>query len=423
MTSWTSDATEPSLTTADHSDVDITIEPAPPEVYFAYTPADEGSHAMPMSFVPNHEYLLPPSSTFTRHPRRSFNLPRPTSDGFSRTHSDTTGSRPRLERSYLLEGSAVDDDPFVDTFSYGSTPSSPAHSSYFSPSPTLSEHPSPCQVAQLPCSTFLAHAFTRHASTSSFSNSDTSGPSEFEWDGFALAPDFEDVGGTYERPMSSPTVRTPWGNGQLDVPAMYRERRGSFSGSETSSNAPRSPNPQRDYPSPSVGSDHDVWPNPSPQSSTTNSGHTEYPDNNQFEHLIGQIQLSDSKVAFAFSSGEASTSRLSHQGRQDISDAGRSLPQDILPNGPPGDQQPGFRPVVATLATRRAAKFRRKKDAPFVCRFCSADFTAKHNLKNHLNSHDSVKNFMCDKCFESFGTAHVLRRHVKKCKKRLQEGT
>ncbi|KAJ7755503.1 hypothetical protein B0H16DRAFT_1540649 [Mycena metata] len=188
---------------------------------------------------------------------------------------------------------------------------------------------------------------------------------------------------------------------------MYREWHGSsFSGSETSSNAPRSPNPQWDHPSPSVGSDHGVEAN---RSTTDSSGHPERPDSNdQLHELMRQFQLSN---GFAFS-------RHSSQGRQDISDPDLSLPQDILPHG---EHQPGFRRVVATPATRRAAKFRRKKAASFLCRVCGADFTAKHNLKNHLNSHDSIKDFMCDQCSQRFGTAHVLRRHLKKCKKLLQE--
>ncbi|KAJ7767124.1 hypothetical protein B0H16DRAFT_351354 [Mycena metata] len=210
-------------------------------------------------------------------------------------------------------------------------------------------------------------------------------------------------------------VPTPWDAGLLNVPGpMYREWHGSsFSGSETSSNAPHSPNPQWDHPSPSVGSDHGVEVNLSSQRWTTDSsGRPEHPDNNdQFDEMIRQFQLSD-----AFSPREASTWRHSSQGRHDISVPDLS-PQDILPHD---EHQPGFRRVVATPATRRAAKFRRKKAASFVCMVCGADFTANHNLKNHLNSHRSIKGFRCDQCAQCFGTAHVLRRHLKKCKKRLQ---
>jgi hypothetical protein len=46
-----------------------------------------------------------------------------------------------------------------------------------------------------------------------------------------------------------------------------------------------------------------------------------------------------------------------------------------------------FRPVVATVAGRRASAARRKdKNNPgaFVCDICSADFTAKHNLRSEF---------------------------------------
>ncbi|KAJ7828012.1 hypothetical protein B0H13DRAFT_1521365, partial [Mycena leptocephala] len=74
---------------------------------------------------------------------------------------------------------------------------------------------------------------------------------------------------------------------------------------------------------------------------------------------------------------------------------------------------------VATDATIRAAVARRKdpsKPGAFVCELCKHNFTTKHNYKNHINSHNSVKPFQCTKCQQSFGTQHVLRRHQTKCK-------
>ncbi|KAJ7712538.1 hypothetical protein B0H16DRAFT_562315 [Mycena metata] len=83
-------------------------------------------------------------------------------------------------------------------------------------------------------------------------------------------------------------------------------------------------------------------------------------------------------------------------------------------------QDTPYRHSVATPATVRAAKFRRKKHAVFVCHLCGRDFTAKHNLQNHINSHNSVKKHRCEHCGQSFGTAHVLRRHMKTCKRTRQ---
>ncbi|KAJ7227485.1 hypothetical protein GGX14DRAFT_630139 [Mycena pura] len=74
--------------------------------------------------------------------------------------------------------------------------------------------------------------------------------------------------------------------------------------------------------------------------------------------------------------------------------------------------------AVGSPAGRRAAKNRRKDQTmpgAFICKVCNADFTAKHNLRNHMNSHGSVKEFRCDTCGQSFGTSHVLKRHEGKC--------
>ncbi|KAJ7506510.1 hypothetical protein B0H11DRAFT_1707238 [Mycena galericulata] len=78
------------------------------------------------------------------------------------------------------------------------------------------------------------------------------------------------------------------------------------------------------------------------------------------------------------------------------------------------------RPVrtVGTMAIASAAVARRNDPANpglFVCGLCGRDFTAKHNYKNHLNSHYSVRPFHCEKCGEDFGTLHVMRRHQGKC--------
>ncbi|KAJ7036303.1 hypothetical protein C8F04DRAFT_483862 [Mycena alexandri] len=80
---------------------------------------------------------------------------------------------------------------------------------------------------------------------------------------------------------------------------------------------------------------------------------------------------------------------------------------------------------VATDATVIASKNRRREPTrlgKFICDLCGNDFTAKHNLKNHVNSHNSVKDFGCKDCGQFFGTPHVLKRHRDKCKSIMVEG-
>ncbi|KAJ7808380.1 kinase-like domain-containing protein [Mycena olivaceomarginata] len=80
-----------------------------------------------------------------------------------------------------------------------------------------------------------------------------------------------------------------------------------------------------------------------------------------------------------------------------------------------------FRPIVVSAATRRASANRRRdptKAGLYVCSICGNDFTAKHNLQNHIRSHNGVRAFECNGCGRRFGTAHVLKRHFAKCRGR-----
>lgn len=77
------------------------------------------------------------------------------------------------------------------------------------------------------------------------------------------------------------------------------------------------------------------------------------------------------------------------------------------------------RALVASPEQVAAANRRRKNTVPgrFVCNLCPQNFTAKHNLKNHINSHFQKKNHRCTAgCGSSFGTRSSLNRHRKKCK-------
>ncbi|THU89711.1 hypothetical protein K435DRAFT_968969 [Dendrothele bispora CBS 962.96] len=62
----------------------------------------------------------------------------------------------------------------------------------------------------------------------------------------------------------------------------------------------------------------------------------------------------------------------------------------------------------------------------YRCDRCSQDFTAKHNLRNHINSHLGIKKHECT-CGQAFGTKHVLTRHQKTCngvtKRKVEPGS
>lgn len=82
----------------------------------------------------------------------------------------------------------------------------------------------------------------------------------------------------------------------------------------------------------------------------------------------------------------------------------------------PPSQNP-VRDRVASVQVTDFAKRRRKQSGrgQFECQWCGADFTAKHNLKHHINSHLQIKKHHCV-CGNSFGTRYSLKRHGKVCK-------
>ncbi|KIK00507.1 hypothetical protein K443DRAFT_602995 [Laccaria amethystina LaAM-08-1] len=84
-----------------------------------------------------------------------------------------------------------------------------------------------------------------------------------------------------------------------------------------------------------------------------------------------------------------------------------------------------LRLIVASIAQVAASNSRRKTDSRrFPCTLCSQTFTAKHNLKNHINSHYRRKNHRCepDGCGASFTTKSSLKRHHKSCKGKGVDG-
>ncbi|KAG7089237.1 hypothetical protein E1B28_010936 [Marasmius oreades] len=74
--------------------------------------------------------------------------------------------------------------------------------------------------------------------------------------------------------------------------------------------------------------------------------------------------------------------------------------------------------IVASNKIVDASYKRRKKPdekARFVCPICRHTFTAKHNLNNHINSHNGVKPFRCDVCKQTFTTSGTAKRHQNNC--------
>ncbi|KAK1236392.1 hypothetical protein PQX77_000376 [Marasmius sp. AFHP31] len=74
--------------------------------------------------------------------------------------------------------------------------------------------------------------------------------------------------------------------------------------------------------------------------------------------------------------------------------------------------------IVASSKIVDASVKRRKKPGErgrFVCPICNHNFTAKHNLNNHMNSHSGVKPFKCEVCKQTFTTSGTAKRHQNNC--------
>ncbi|KAF6757142.1 hypothetical protein DFP72DRAFT_1065988 [Ephemerocybe angulata] len=71
---------------------------------------------------------------------------------------------------------------------------------------------------------------------------------------------------------------------------------------------------------------------------------------------------------------------------------------------------------VASTAGIKASEARRTKEAKFACTLCTQTFTTNHNLKNHQNVHNGIKEHSCPSCNRQFTTQSVMTRHLKTCK-------
>lgn len=118
-------------------------------------------------------------------------------------------------------------------------------------------------------------------------------------------------------------------------------------------------------------------------------------------------------------------------GGNEISQAGDDLwPLPIPHNGTPSAAGPLFirlefeehgLKAVGTPLNHQAAARRRKKDGIYQCPFrhaagCSAAFTARHNLRYHINAHWGLKPYRCIKCSYAAASPANIKRHQATCK-------
>ncbi|KAJ7845266.1 hypothetical protein B0H14DRAFT_978879 [Mycena olivaceomarginata] len=451
---WSSDAVGPSPS-AGHSDVNITIEGPPEELASQGNFESETAfHDMPPMHSAEERYAgaqrdrlygtpcsqnpYPPA---IRRPS-SFNAGHVPAPPF-RTYSDTTELRPQFTsfQSHQLTGSAVDDESSpVAPSPPSSFPSSPAHSGYGPHSPIPSWIAG--ELLAPPTTTYGPH-------TQSFRGSDTSsnGSSSPNLDWDALPFHFNNW---YRQQALDNSLHPPMlpshASGATDYLAspgmMYRHQNTSslFSSDGSSVRSP-SPNPESYYAASPVsdfrleGTAASVQDDRDESPKTSSSNETERPASRLGEAFTRKLQLQDepgldpSLAQFASHAHQTSTdvgpSPMStrHSGGSagyDLSGEGFGSESAVLPWGGESSEGKARVRAVSTAAGRRAAAGRRKGNGQVlhVCQLCNADFTAKHNLHNHMRSHNSIKDFICKMCNRGFGTKHVLQRHTPKCPRR-----
>lgn len=65
--------------------------------------------------------------------------------------------------------------------------------------------------------------------------------------------------------------------------------------------------------------------------------------------------------------------------------------------------------------SKRVMDSNRQRRRPYACSFsgCNASFTARHNLKSHLNAHLGLKRYKCPFCNRPFCRPYDQKRHTK----------
>ncbi|KAM6490615.1 hypothetical protein JOM56_013958 [Amanita muscaria] len=85
--------------------------------------------------------------------------------------------------------------------------------------------------------------------------------------------------------------------------------------------------------------------------------------------------------------------------------------------------QADLKPVVSSQFQRAAGK--RRKEGIYKCPFrnvgCNATFTAPHNLRYHVNSHQGLKPYKCGKCLYATTSPATMKRHQLNCKGKVSK--
>ena len=56
---------------------------------------------------------------------------------------------------------------------------------------------------------------------------------------------------------------------------------------------------------------------------------------------------------------------------------------------------------------------------PYICQYCSREFTRKHDMNRHVLVHLKIKDFACDHCGRAFARNDAMKKHMKRCPARV----
>ncbi|KAJ3773749.1 hypothetical protein FB446DRAFT_513194 [Lentinula raphanica] len=206
---------------------------------------------------------------------------------------------------------------------------------------------------------------------------------------------------------------------------------------------------------PMVDTNFSYIPNTQPPTSWSNSANTPfnpmptspfpfYPENKAAALAYDQNQLDHASYAspYSLTSGEAhfmmgprvddtvaigggliADSPYSPTGPNNFLDDTVAIDGGFVADNPSSSSShlPAFpiRKTVGSLKVKQQANSKRKTTATFRCKYCGSDFTAKHNLQYHENSHEGKKPYPCPYCIDKAFTVPRSRdRHVKTCKEK-----